>query len=379
MLVWGMLQTGLLLASLFMLPLQVRSAVCSPTAATLCVGIDDIADVWINGQCVASCLGDFSYISAASGTPVACLSINPAILSPTGANSVAVRVRDTAPTEMWGTWSLDITCSDGGHAFASSADSNIQIYYDPNGSAPPPPLGGFEWYQTSYVPAPAWTNPVVVTASVAGKPAQNAQTGLVLTPLSWAATGSGNGSGRLYFRQGFQLTPQPTRTPSATRTTTPTMTVTSSNTLTPSPTLSRSPTATFTDSPTITVSPTISPTHSITPTHSISPTITQTFTPFLHKGLLDYRAIYPTPFSERATIVYALGEDSELRLGIYNVAGELMISRREKQLRGMRSLEWKGENESGGRCASGIYLIHLEAMSNAGQNESFWATAVIAR
>jgi hypothetical protein len=186
-----------------------QAAVCTPTAATLCVGIDDIADVWINGSCVAACAGDFVYVDSSTATPISCLSIPVGILSPTGANYIAVRVKNTAPTEMWGTWALDITCSNGGHSYATSNDA-FEFFHDPSGSSPPPMLGGYNWYDPAYVPAPAWGSPTMVTGSVYGKRAVDPQTGLTLPPMSWNSSGSGAGSDVMYFRQGFSLTPQPT-------------------------------------------------------------------------------------------------------------------------------------------------------------------------
>src|SRR5487761_1946158 len=51
-----------------------RADVCTPTAATLCVGVDDYADVWINGHCVVLCAGtDFGYVDSTSASPVACV------------------------------------------------------------------------------------------------------------------------------------------------------------------------------------------------------------------------------------------------------------------------------------------------------------------
>src|SRR5688572_26016914 len=83
------------------------AAVCTPTAATLCLAADDYADIWINGVCVLACTGtDFPYIDGSSSTPVKCVSVSTAILDPLGNNNIAVRVRDVQPTEMWGTWAL---------------------------------------------------------------------------------------------------------------------------------------------------------------------------------------------------------------------------------------------------------------------------------
>jgi hypothetical protein len=208
---------ALILCALGLLaPALAPAGVCTPTAATLCVGVDDYADVWINGQCVATCLGtDFAYVDGSSGSPVPCISVDPSILSATGSNYVAVRVRNTSPTEMWGTWALDITCSNGGHSYVTSSDP-FQFYDDPSGTNPPPVIGGLAWTDPAYSPLVAWGAPTQVTGSVFGKRAIDPQTGLALPPMSWDAGGDGpNGTEIMYFRQGFQLTPVPTPLPPA--------------------------------------------------------------------------------------------------------------------------------------------------------------------
>ena len=195
-----------------LVPLGLHAAVCTPTAATLCVAGDDLVDVWINGTCVATCVGDFPYIASGTATPVKCISIPPGILSPTGSNSIAVRVTDTSPSQSWGTWALDITCAGGGHSYATSSGP-FQFYHDGPGTTPPPVLGGLPWYDPAYVPAPAWGAPSAVTGSVFGKQAVDPASGLPLPPMSWNSAGSSTGTDKMYFRQGFSLTPEPTPLP----------------------------------------------------------------------------------------------------------------------------------------------------------------------
>lgn len=190
------------------------AATCNPVSATLCVAVDDFADVWINGTCVLLCAdNDFAYIDSTSGTPVSCLSIPPSMLSATGTNYIAVMVRNTNPTEMWGTWALDILCAGGAHSYATSSDS-FDFFHDASGTTPPPlDINSLPWYDPAYQPVSPWGSPVTVGSSVYGKRALDPQTGTPLPPKSWNSSGSGSGQDRMYFRQGFGLTPQPTPVP----------------------------------------------------------------------------------------------------------------------------------------------------------------------
>lgn len=193
---------------------QGRAVTCTPISAMLCVGVDDYADVWINGQCVDTvCVDSFPYVDGSSGSPIKCVAIDPGILNPSG-NYIAVKVRNTAPTEMWGTWALDIVCAGGFHAYSTSSDS-FEFYHDPDGTNPPPPQSGLPWTDPAYLPSPPWGAPTTVSGSVYGKRAVDPQSGLLLPPRSWNSSGSGTGGNVMYFRQGFGLTPAPTPVPPA--------------------------------------------------------------------------------------------------------------------------------------------------------------------
>lgn len=206
--------TALVLSVFWAGATPLAAATCTPVSATLCVGVDDFADIWINGVCVhAGCVDSFAYVDGSSGTPITCVSVDPAILSPSG-NYMAVRVRNTAPTEMWGTWALDILCSGGLHSYITSNHS-FEFYHDPSGTAPPPLEGGLPWTDPAYVPSTPWGSPSTVTGSVYGKRATDPQTGMLLPPRSWNSSGSGTGPNVMYFRQGFGLTPAPTPVPPA--------------------------------------------------------------------------------------------------------------------------------------------------------------------
>lgn len=208
-----MRKSTLLLIALAPLASLARAATCTPFAATLCVAVDDYADVWINGHCMSVCAGsDFAYVDGTSASPVACISVPLTYLDPSGTNYIAVMVRNTSPTEMWGTWALDVSCVGGAHSYATSSDS-FQFYHDATGTTPPPLEGGLPWYDPAYSPALPWGAPTTVSGSVYGKRVSDPQTGALLPPRSWDSSGSGVGADRMYFRQGFGLTPQPTPVP----------------------------------------------------------------------------------------------------------------------------------------------------------------------
>jgi hypothetical protein len=96
-------------------------------------------------------------------------------------------------------------------------------------------------------------------------------------------------------------------------------------------------------------------------------------------SLLKLRAIYPNPFSDHAAVFYTLTEDARVAMSLYNVAGEPVYRLEQDGLRGSNEMIWKGENGSGGRVASGVYLLHLEAHAPSGNWGEEWAEAMVAR
>src|SRR5258708_846573 len=100
------------------------SAACSPSAATLCISIDDKADVWINGQSI----GSFNItLGGCLASPVCVALTGPqvAALSSAGTNYIAVRNWNSAAGETWASWSLDITCLSGMHSYVTSGSGGF--------------------------------------------------------------------------------------------------------------------------------------------------------------------------------------------------------------------------------------------------------------
>jgi hypothetical protein len=71
---------------------------------------------------------------------------------------------------------------------------------------------------------------------------------------------------------------------------------------------------------------------------------------------------YPNPFNAKTEIRYALPVDSKVRLEVYNVLGQKVITLvDEEQKAGYHSLIWDGTNESEQVVSSGLYLYKLVA------------------
>lgn len=81
-------------------------------------------------------------------------------------------------------------------------------------------------------------------------------------------------------------------------------------------------------------------------------------------SIADYKLFqnYPNPFNPETTIKYQLPIQTEVRLEIYNLRGELVKTLVDKkQPLGYHTVRWKGINEHGKSVASGIYFYTLKA------------------
>ena len=71
---------------------------------------------------------------------------------------------------------------------------------------------------------------------------------------------------------------------------------------------------------------------------------------------------YPNPFNPATEIRYQLEEDSNVEISIYNVMGQkvkTLVS--EKQKPGMYKIRWDGQNASGSKLSSGVYIYTVIA------------------
>jgi hypothetical protein len=70
---------------------------------------------------------------------------------------------------------------------------------------------------------------------------------------------------------------------------------------------------------------------------------------------------YPNPFNARTTIEYALPEQAEVHLFIFNAFGQLVRKLvDESQPPGFKRVIWDGKNEVGLHVSSGVYFYQLE-------------------
>jgi hypothetical protein len=81
-----------------------------------------------------------------------------------------------------------------------------------------------------------------------------------------------------------------------------------------------------------------------------------------------FNGTYPNPFSNSTTIRYFLNRPSEVRLSIYSISGEEIITLvNEKQGQGQKSIGWYGLGAHGQKVSPGVYFYNLQVGS---QNES---------
>ena len=95
--------------------------------------------------------------------------------------------------------------------------------------------------------------------------------------------------------------------------------------------------------------------------------------------LIKERGIYPNPFSDKARIYFTLRVDAEVKLYIYNVAGEVIFIKDYPGKSGVNEILWDGINEVGARCASGVYILRLQAEGVDRSSGGYWATVAIQR
>jgi hypothetical protein len=71
---------------------------------------------------------------------------------------------------------------------------------------------------------------------------------------------------------------------------------------------------------------------------------------------------YPNPFNPQTVIKYALPQDCEVEITIYNILGQKVQTLvNEHQQAGYKRIEWDSKNERGEEVASGIYFYRIKA------------------
>ena len=80
-------------------------------------------------------------------------------------------------------------------------------------------------------------------------------------------------------------------------------------------------------------------------------------------GLADN---YPNPFNPSTTIGYALPAESEVRLEVFNTAGQrVRVLLATHQPAGHYTVEWDTRDAQGQAVASGVYFYRLQASIDA--------------
>lgn len=76
---------------------------------------------------------------------------------------------------------------------------------------------------------------------------------------------------------------------------------------------------------------------------------------------------YPNPFYNNTTISYRLKKPAQVKVGIYNINGQL-VKRIEddKKTTGFYQLKWNGKNEKGNIVPGGIYFYRFEFITQVG-------------
>jgi uncharacterized repeat protein (TIGR01451 family) len=203
----GFLSKVYLILILLFIQVSALKAVCTPQSATLCAAVDDYAWIYLNG----TLLDTFTYCDIGWTCSPKCINFTPAqlaLLLPTG-NILATYVQNTSCCELWGSWSLDIGCTDGTTVITTSNDGGLQMFSDTTCTSPnpsPTPSGGYQWYQPPYVMNGAWIPPVNMTGKKFGQRIYDPATGNLCKALSYSASMSTD-CGAIWFRGTFALTP----------------------------------------------------------------------------------------------------------------------------------------------------------------------------
>lgn len=83
---------------------------------------------------------------------------------------------------------------------------------------------------------------------------------------------------------------------------------------------------------------------------------------------------YPNPFNPSTTIKFGLPEDSHVKLTIYSITGQKVITLIDNLFsRGYHEINWNGKNEFGTLVANGIYIYELKAGSKRILNKMIFA------
>ncbi len=181
------------------------------THAQICMNSDDWSQVYIGGVY----LGEITYCNwDGSGTcPPGCIFINPTLLTGSQVN-IAIYTQNTATNNVYSSWDLDITYSNGLHSEITSGSGGVKMDYISIGNPTTPPASN--WYATNYDDS-GWGNPTVVNTTSGlccwGQPLFNPVSGSQVPFISSDSSGAynpANSFGALFFRQATTIPPPST-------------------------------------------------------------------------------------------------------------------------------------------------------------------------
>jgi len=235
--------------------------------------------------------------------------------------------------------------------------------------------------------SPTWSVSPTVSPSFTASPSFSVSPTASPTPSqsrTWTATPSFSVSPTQ--SQTWTASPSFTASPSLS----PSLTASPTPTSSPSPSVTLSFTATPSASPTATASPSFSVTPSFTasPSASVSPTQTPSFTagpsatPTATQPpgcLLTPKPPNPNPSNGAGVYLpYVLGCPSEVRIRIFDVAGERVRDLAPFAARaGANEEYWDETNDAGAEAASGVFIAHIVAQGGSRQSDAWVKMAVL--
>ncbi len=203
----------------FLLVVEIPSqtwAQCTPTSAQICVASDDWSQVYVGGVY----LGQVAYCNwdGTGSCPPGCITVPTSLISGSTVY-ISVYTQNTACNNVYASWDLDITCSNGEHSQITTTQGGLKMDYISSGNPTTPPASN--WYATNYSTS-GWGTPVQVSTTSGdccwSQSLYNPSTGAQVPYLSADSTGAystSNCNGALFFSQATTI-PPPVPTPPAT-------------------------------------------------------------------------------------------------------------------------------------------------------------------
>jgi len=83
--------------------------------------------------------------------------------------------------------------------------------------------------------------------------------------------------------------------------------------------------------------------------------------PAIVEGVTGIENAYPNPFNPNTSIAYKVRENTQVKISIYNIKGQLIKSLvNEEKSSGKHIIAWDGRDNQGKNCSSGIYFAKME-------------------